>query len=185
MPEVMLADVTADQVAHLFAGSVDADTHRRVEQFFAREAMLLEHRLFDAWLDLLASDFTYTMETVVNAYGRHARNRPEKTYLFCDTKPQMTQRVARLKTGIAWSEEPPSRTRRLITNVIATRVDDDLLQVHSNFLVFRSRQESDNTIYVGGRVDHLRIAVATMTLASRTVTLDQAVLQAHNLSIFF
>lgn len=167
-------------------GGVDDATCRRIERFLSAEADLLDERRFDQWFDLLDEAATYTMETVVNGHQRVDRNRPEHTYLFCDNKAQLSQRIARLRTGIAWSEEPPSRTRRLIGNVIVEPGEAaGRYAVRSNFVVFRSRQESDNTIFIGGRQDVLAERGRGFAIFSRRITIDQATLQAHNLSIFF
>ena len=34
-----------------------------------------------------------------------------------ETKEALARRVARLATGMAWAEDPPSRTRHLIANI--------------------------------------------------------------------
>ena len=34
-----------------------------------------------------------------------------------ETKATLAGRIARLDTGMAWAEDPPSRTRHLVSNV--------------------------------------------------------------------
>ena len=54
---------------------------------------------------------------------------------FDDTKPHMEERVRKLYTGFAWSEDPPSRTRHFVANVrVLERLSDDELKVACNFL---------------------------------------------------
>jgi 3-phenylpropionate/cinnamic acid dioxygenase small subunit len=94
---------------------------------------------------------------------------------------------------MAWAEDPPSRTRHLVTNVAVRHVDpaehpgftaDDLL-VRSAFLVYRNRLEREENVFAGGRTDVLRRAGETFLIARRTILLDQNILQAKNLSTFF
>jgi len=103
-----------------------------------------------------------------------------------ESKETLTGRVARLDTGMAWAEDPPSRTRHLISNVEVGPTDDPgELGVHSSFLVYRSRGETEQDFYVGARRDTLRRVDGAWKIARRTIILDQNVLVAKNVSIFF
>src|SRR5207249_9474666 len=74
-----------------------------------------------------------------------------------ENKVTLEGRIARLETGIAWAEDPPSRTRHLITNIEVEPGDTaSELKVYSNFHVYRTRAESEQDLYVGGREDLLR-----------------------------
>jgi len=52
-------------------------------------------------------------------------------------------RVARLDTGMAWAEDPPSRTRHLIGNLEAAPLENGEVRAKTAFLVFRSHLETD------------------------------------------
>jgi len=88
---------------------------------------------------------------------------------------------------MSWSEEPPSRTRHLITNIRieATEIEDEY-HVYTNYLLYRSQKEKDIMIYVGKRVDVLRKTEANLgwLIAKREITLDQATFTSHNLTVF-
>ena len=159
-----------------------------VQQFLFREARLLDERRFDEWLDLFTADTRYWMPGRFNSGGKGQTGItvPGELALMEDTKKTLTTRVARLATGMAWSEEPPSRTRHLITNVMVERAqNEDELLVHSNFLIYRTRLERDLDTFVGQREDILRKAEGSWKIASRTILLDQSVLATSNLSVFF
>jgi 3-phenylpropionate/trans-cinnamate dioxygenase subunit beta len=98
----------------------------------------------------------------------------------------LATRVARLRTGMAWGEEPPSRTRHLITNV---EVEPDAaptqLRVRSNFLVYRAQLETDKDVFVGSRDDTLRRIGGALKIAKRTLLLEDVVHDTKALSIFF
>ena len=90
-------------------------------QFYIREAWLLDERKFKEWLDLFTEDVLYFMPRRKNVPRRELHR--EVTSLgdlavFEDDKRYLEMRVARLDTGMAWAEEPPSRTRHLIGNLV-------------------------------------------------------------------
>jgi 3-phenylpropionate/cinnamic acid dioxygenase small subunit len=103
-----------------------------------------------------------------------------------ETKETLGQRIARLETGMAWAEDPPSRTRHLLSNIEVAPGDlASELKVSANFLVYRSRAETEQDFYVGARQDVLRYVDGAWKIARRTIILDQTVLLAKHISIFF
>ena len=87
---------------------------------------------------------------------------------------------------MAWAEDPPSRTRHMISNIEIEPGDvESELRVYSNFIVYRSRAETEQDFYVGARQDVLRRVDGAWKIAHRKLILDQNVLLAKNVSIFF
>jgi 3-phenylpropionate/cinnamic acid dioxygenase small subunit len=106
--------------------------------------------------------------------------------IYDEDKQTLSGRVARLDTGMAWAEDPPSRTRHLITNIeVEPGEGASEVKVYSNFIVYRSRAETEQDFYVGARQDLLRRVAGTWKIAGRKIILDQNVLSAKNVSIFF
>jgi 3-phenylpropionate/cinnamic acid dioxygenase small subunit len=179
----------------------DENLIRGVEQFLFREARLLDERRFHDWLLLFTSDIHYWMASRANRYPRSSKAitilNPERYLeedmsgtdelaLFDETLATLTARVARLDTGMAWSEDPPSRTRHLITNIeVMPDASGSEVAVHCNFIVYRSRGEAEQDFYVGAREDRLRWIDGGWKIARRRMILDQNVLSAKNLSILF
>ena len=173
---------------------------REVEQFLYREARLLDERRFHEWLDLFTDDVHYWMGARVNRYPRTSKaisilspnryvednkTQANELSILDETKETLSARVARLDTGMAWAEDPPSRTRHVISNIEVAGEAGPELTVHSNFIVYRSRAESEQDFYVGARQDLLRRIDGGLKIARRKLTLDQNVLSAKNVSIFF
>lgn len=103
-----------------------------------------------------------------------------------ETKESLTRRIARLNTGMAWAEDPPSRTRHFVANVEVYPGDTQSeLKVYSNFIMYRTRAETDQDFYVGCREDVLRNVGGVWKIAYRKIVLDQNVLLAKNVSNFF
>lgn len=161
-----------------------------VQQFLFREARLLDERRFEEWLDLFADDAVYWMPGRKNPWRSgdvtDSINKPGELAVFEDNKNTLTTRVARLRTGSAWAEEPPSRTRHLITNVEVEQDEDaSQLRVRSNFIVYRAQLESDKDFFVGKRDDMLRRVGNEWKIAKRTLIMEDVVHNTKALSIFF
>jgi len=87
---------------------------------------------------------------------------------------------------MAWAEDPPSRTRHLLRNIEVEPGDTaSEIKVYANFLVYRNRAEMEQDFYIGARQDVLRHVDGAWKIARRKVILDQNVLLAKNVSIFF
>jgi 3-phenylpropionate/cinnamic acid dioxygenase small subunit len=166
---------------------------RMVEQFLYREARLLDAREFEEWLGMFAPDATYEVPSrSVPLPVRGSSTRPVEEelsptgglHIFDENTRKLAFRVAKLRTGKAWAEDPPSRTRRFITNVEIERTEDDeLLRVYSNLQLYRSRY-NDRQWLVGQRCDLLRQVGESFLIQRRHVVLDDTVLPVGNLSLF-
>jgi 3-phenylpropionate/cinnamic acid dioxygenase small subunit len=157
-------------------------------QFYIREAWLLDERKFKEWLDLFTEDVLYFMPRRKNVPRRELHR--EVTPLgdlavFEEDKRYLEMRVVRLDTGMAWAEDPPSRTRHLIGNLVVEPLDNGEVQAKTAFLIYRSHLETDQQLFAGSREDILRQVNGAWQVAKRTIVLDANVLLDKNLSIFF
>ena len=108
----------------------------------------------------------------------------ENSY-FDDDKPMLAQRIEKLDTGYSWAEDPPSRTRHLVTNVrIRPGGTSSEVTLDCNFVVYRTRLATDEDLWVGCREDTLRKENGEWRIARRKILLDQTVLKSKNLSSF-
>lgn len=169
--------------------SVDTDTFLEISRFYTFEAELLDDRRFRDWYNLLADDVSYWMPTRSNRTVRELdreNSAPGELSNFDDDKTSMGWRVKQLESGMHWAEDPPSRTRHLITNLRVQPTDqDDEYATQTNFLCYRNRLETEVDLWVGQRNDVLRrVGPATYQIARRTILLDQNVVLSKNLSVF-
>ena len=163
----------------------------RVEQFLFQEADLLDTLQFNEWLALWTEDMHYYMPTRKNRLRRQrdpdtADRGPHMAH-FDDHRPAMELRVMQKESGRNWAEDPPSRTRHVISNV---RIDesvgaDNEFEVRSNFMVYRNRLETEMDIWAGERIDGFRRDGDSFKIAKRTILLDQNVILSKNLSTLF
>ena len=166
-----------------------SELRRQIEDFYYLEAELLDERKLREWFNLLTEDVRYWMPLRHNTMERPSDvveelSKPGEGYYFDDDIKSLKIRVERAYSKVAWAEVPPSRTRHLITNVRVKKDDGNEIEVHCNFLVYRTRMETDKDIFVGARQDILRRSDGSFKIARRTIILDQAVLDAKNISVF-
>jgi len=171
------------------AAIADMEIWFSVSQFYAREARYLDDLAFSDWIGLMAADVRYWMPIVSNRIGRgigsELTRRGELAH-FEDNHESLSNRVKRLMTGRAWAETPPGRTNHMIGNVEIIGQTDGLVQVRSQFLIYRSHLETDQEIFSGTRIDKLRRDDETgWKIAERTIVLDHSVLTQKSLGIFF
>src|SRR5438445_11156820 len=126
--------------------------------FYIREAWLLDERKLKEWLDLFTDDVLYFMPRRKNVPRRETHR--ELTPLgdlaiLEEDKRYLEMRVARLDTGMAWAEDPPSRTRHLIGNLEAAPLETGEVEAKTAGLVYRSHLETDHRLLSGCREDVL------------------------------
>lgn len=170
-----------------------------MEQFYYREAKLLDNRKFREWLTLLNEGLVYVMP------GRHSPERDitlkeQDAFIVIDDELErptpntlpirednyfsMMFRIERCYKHNAWASNPPPRTRRLISNVMV-ELDDDAYRVNSHFMLFYSRHRNDNFTYTGERNDLLQKNGDDWQIVKREVILDWNVIPAPTLGLFF
>ena len=164
------------------------DLWNELMQFYINEAWLLDDRKFREWLDLFTDDVFYVMPRRLNV-GRQDLSREISQVgdlaIFEDDKTYLTMRVDRLDTGMAWAEEPPSRTRHIVGNLVVEPLPGGDLKAKTAFILYRSHHETDENIFAGSREDHLRKEDGRWRIYKRVIVLDSNVILAKNLSVFF
>jgi len=143
-----------------------AITRAEVEDFLYQEAALLDAWKLDEWLALLTDDATYR----VPSSDRPDSDPRGTLFTIADDIARIRARVTRLSDRNAHAEYPPSRTRRLITNVRI--VGNDPLRVEANFVVYRYRPNEDVREYVGRYRYELRVQNNRILIAKREAILD-------------
>jgi 3-phenylpropionate/cinnamic acid dioxygenase small subunit len=166
-----------------------------IEDFLYSEADLLDQRRFREWLDLLAEDLVYFMPIRRNVkFGQHDERentrQGEGISWFDEDKWTLTKRVEQVLTGVHYAEDPLSRVTHMVSNVRLLGVTPSAenpaqVTVGSRFLVHQNRVEYETATFIGRRTDILRRTGSSWLIARREMILEQNVLLAKNLSIFF
>ena len=170
-----------------------------VEQFLFREARLLDERQFQQWQALLAEDIRYTMPS------RHTPFLDPKlreTEALLNVEQELSQgvepphrdenyltlsiRVMRSFKINSWTDNPPIRTTRLVSNVeVQPAEEEGCYQVYSNVMISYSRHQKDNHMFTARRRDILRIVDGDFRIAKREIIIDWNVVTGPSLGIFF
>ena len=164
----------------------DDPRHFAAHHFLVEEAAVLDAGDWARWLGLLTADVRYVMPvrvtTVVDA-GYDAR---ADMAHFDEDRYAIEKRVQRLLTDHAWTEDPPSRARRFVSNVRVAPIDGtDDVEARSYVLLYRSRGDVRPADLVSaGRTDVLRRVEGGWILARRDIVIDEAVLRTQNLALF-
>jgi 3-phenylpropionate/cinnamic acid dioxygenase small subunit len=141
----------------------DISTRDECRALLEREARLLDEGRFEEWLAL------YSNECVVwvPAAERPGDPRREVT-IFFDDRQRLEDRIFRLRTGKAWSQVPPSRTVRMVSNVEVFRAGEKLM-VRSNLLLaeFRAGESRQLAAWCAHRLAHGKIEAKQINLLER------------------
>jgi benzoate/toluate 1,2-dioxygenase beta subunit len=116
------------------AGALDA---AECERFLVHEARLLDEGRFDEWLALFTADCWYWVPSEPNQ-----ANPRDTISLMYDDRRLLETRVRRLASPRIYSQEPPSRTSRMIGNVTIEAADADGCTVRAKFQLLEYRRES-------------------------------------------
>jgi 3-phenylpropionate/cinnamic acid dioxygenase small subunit len=172
-----------------------------VEQWYYREARLLDGRQYQSWLALCCEDVRYVMPGRGNPLVDNARRGHEDMIavdrelegvesdglpIRNESMPYLAMRVERSFKANAWAENPPARTRRIVGNVEILEDAGDRLRVVSNFHLFYARPGSRSYLYAGQRRDTLcRDEQCGFKIASREIVMDLADIEVPTLGLFF
>jgi 3-phenylpropionate/cinnamic acid dioxygenase small subunit len=135
---------------------------------------------------MLTDDVRYVMPVRVTSAHSLADSALADMAHFDEDRYSLSKRVQRFATEHAWAEDPPSRTRRHVSNVRAWVGDaPGEVVVTSSVLLFRSRGDvHDSDLLSMGRTDVLREVDERLRLARREILVDESVLHTQNLAIF-
>ncbi|MBT5049557.1 MAG: aromatic-ring-hydroxylating dioxygenase subunit beta [Rhodospirillaceae bacterium] len=153
----------------------------RIQRFLHDEAALLDARDYEAWLDLLTDDIVYRVTTQV---VRRSEDGAQRTAIIDERADSLRLRVEQLAdTALTHAENPPTLTRRFLSNFRMSQDDGGDYQVEMNLMVHINRGTvPDGSVYVGQRRDVLRRNGDGFQIADRQVDLDQSVLTNSTLS---
>jgi p-cumate 2,3-dioxygenase subunit beta len=145
-----------------------AVSRAEVEDLLYREAELLDGWQLDEWLTLLTDDASYYVPPNDKPDADHRYT----LFTIADDIVRLRERVIRLKDPNCHAEYPPSRTRRLITNVRIAGVDGDAINVVANFVVYRYRRGEPARVFVGHYRHVLRRVGGALKFFERRAILD-------------
>ena len=111
------------------------DLHR-CALFLEHEARLLDEAKFDDWLALFTADAWYWVPSEPGQANPH-----DTVSLIYDDRRLLETRVRRLASPRMYSQEPRSRTSRVVANVTIEDAEGRAATVRSKFLMIEYRRE--------------------------------------------
>lgn len=145
------------------AGPLD---RRLVEDFLFTEARLADENDYDRWEALWTDDALYWVP------ADSADSDPVTSVsIVYDNRRRIATRLKQLRTGKRYAQAPPSRMRRMISNIeilgVTERGDTE---VGANFLLLKAR--AGGTQLWGGRITYrLRAADGALRMSYKKVVL--------------
>jgi benzoate/toluate 1,2-dioxygenase beta subunit len=106
------------------------------EDFLVHQARLLDEARFDEWLSLFTPEAHYWVPSEPNQASA-----TETISLMYDDRRLLETRVRRLASPRIYSQEPKSRTSRIVTNVTIESTDGSATEVRSKFQIVEYRRE--------------------------------------------
>ncbi|MDR0990575.1 MAG: 3-phenylpropionate/cinnamic acid dioxygenase subunit beta [Propionibacteriaceae bacterium] len=172
--------------------AVTAADQRAIERFLYEEVKVLDDWEWVKWLDFLHDDIMYWAPTQEDRYSRERSKRIAEfgtSAYFEDNKTELSVRVHRMLTNQAWSEEPPSRSRHIITNIMVDPgVEPGEFKVRSHFFDYRSNGQRAWDMVTGQRDDVIVRAPESewgYLIKTRRILFDMSIILNKNLTLFY
>src|SRR5215468_1080159 len=108
---------------------------QRCEQFLLHEARLLDEGKFDDWLALFTAEAWYWVPSAPDQDNPH-----DTVSLIYDDRRLLETRVRRLASPRMYSQEPRSRTSRMVGNATIEEADGAGVTLRSKFLMIEYRR---------------------------------------------
>lgn len=160
-------------------------TQFEIEQFYYREAELLEAGRYEDWIEAsFTEDIHYWMPVRETHNDRDLAIRGlDELAIYDDDRAFLLARAERFKSALAHAELPPSRLRYFVNHVRLSKGEAGLNSV-CNLLVNQTRVGSIEHQYFGERQDSFVQTEAGWRIRRRRILLDYATLP-RSLTVFF
>lgn len=145
---------SSDRILLPGRAEVDADPQRAAERFLVAEAALLDAEELERWWELFSEDALYWLPM-----SRDASVPSAQLNLVFDDKRLLGDRIFRIRTGDAHTQDPPSQVTRVIGGVRVEGSDLDALPVWSTLLLTEFRR--DTVTQYAARCSYLLRVTAT------------------------
>jgi len=137
----------------------------RCERFLLHEARLLDEGKFEDWLALFTPDGWYWVPSEPDQDNPH-----DTVSLIYDDRRLLETRVRRLASPRIYSQEPRSRTSRIVSNVSIEDSGNNACTVRSKYLMIEYRRDSQR-LFAGTAFHRLVQADGAIFIASKRVNL--------------
>jgi len=135
------------------------------EDFLIHEARLLDEAHFDDWLALFTPEARYWVPSEPNQ-----KSPLDTVSLMYDDRRLLETRVRRLSSPKIYSQEPRSRTSRIVTNATIESTDNGVTKVRSKFVMVEYRRE-EQRLFAGTYLHDLVVIDSAIRIAFKKIDL--------------
>ncbi len=115
--------------------SNDTDLQAEVTNLVYREAMLLDRRRWDDWIDLYTEDATYWVPAWASEEDTTDDPDTQLNLIYLRNRGGLEDRIFRIETRDSYASYPLDRTVHVVSNVLVEHVDGDTIEATANCLV--------------------------------------------------
>jgi benzoate/toluate 1,2-dioxygenase subunit beta len=138
---------------------------QQAEDILFNEARLLDQRRYDEWFTMLSEDVIYWVPC--NGDGSDPNR---EVSLIYDDHARLRDRIDRLNTGVAHAQSPPSKTCRLISNVLIEQTFGEAVGINSAFFLYELRH-AQQRVFAGHYQHRLRFEEGRWKIAWKKAVL--------------
>ena len=117
------------------ADGIDAGLEREVAALINREAMLLDRRRWDEWIDLYTEDAVYWVPAWANEEETTTDPDTQLNLIYLRNRGGLEDRVFRIESRDSYASVPLDRTVHLIGNVLVESAGDETVEATANCIV--------------------------------------------------
>ncbi len=99
------------------------------------ESRLLDEKHFEQWMALFSDELVYWVPMIFGT-----QNPKFESSIYLDDRRRLGDRVGAILTGALHAQTPPSRTRRMLTNIEQHNISDDEIRIRANLVIWEYRK---------------------------------------------
>ena len=137
-----------------------------VQCLLFQEARLLDDRCYDQWLAMYTPECLYWVPSSIEPSDPRTQSG-----IYLDDRRRLLDRVGLIRTGHLHAQTPPSRTRRMLTNIEQWISPDGSLRARANVVIWEHRK-CQTRAYPGWQVyEIVRNVSGNLALSTKIVCL--------------
>ena len=155
--------------------AVDTELYMQVSALLAKEALYLDEKNWDAWLELFTPDAEYFVPAWLSEDEVTTDPRTQLILMYMESRLGLEERVFRIRSRDSFASLPLDRTSHHTSNIVVTGKTDGEVQVSASWLVHCVGPRGDAT-RAGRYYYTLRNVAGELKIArKRVVMIDEKI----------
>lgn len=158
------------------------DERDTYEGLVLHEGWLLDRRRLEDWLDLYSQKSMYWIPATADVYASEVVDPRKNVTIACDDRRRIIDRIVWLRTGLAYSQLPPSYTTHLQSGFVAVPSHDPAeFKLRSQFVIHEQRDGHERQALAGWMGHTFVEEAGAIKIARKIVSLVDGNRDHHNL----